>query len=581
MLDAIDTAPGADEDELRSCVRDLVALSAMPAWWIGRAPTVIAQSLRDVLLGMLHVDSVSVQLDDAFAGSATFESIPQPRMTNPRAPTLGQPSSAVRSPAAETRLTSHATTIPVGLGGEMGVVEVCAARAFPDKLETLIMQVAVNQFAVALRYAELLGRHERAEQLLHDRAAQQSTMAQLGLRALKEPTLEGTVADVVGTARETLALDHVELLEITADDRALRLRAADGWLTAGIGEQRPLAWESVAGRALLTGVPVVVRDLRNDRRFDAPSYLRDVGVASGAAVLVPCHFGLFGVLGAYCNAPRDFTDNDLHFLQSVANVLGAAIERHRTEGERERLLAEMATARGEAEEASRAKSEFLGMMSHELRTPLNAIGGYVQLIEEGIRGPVTEAQRDDLGRIRRSQRHLLNVIENVLGFLKAGSGRVRYDLRAIPVTEIVDAAEELIRPLMAEKHLRYCHLGVGDGLRALADREKLEQIVLNLLSNATKFTDDGGRIEVRCSGDASFVRVRVTDSGVGIPADKLAMIFEPFEQVQSARRQGEGGGTGLGLAISRSFARGMGGDLLVESEIDRGSAFTVVVPRAV
>jgi signal transduction histidine kinase len=327
---------------------------------------------------------------------------------------------------------------------------------------------------------------------------------------------------------------------------------------------------------------VIVRDLRNDRRFDAPSYLHDVGVASGAAVLVPCHFGVFGVLGASCDAPRDFTDNDLHFLQSVANVLGAAIERHRTEGERERLLAEMATARGEAEEANRAKSEFMGMMSHELRTPLNAIGGYVQLIEEGIRGPVTVAQREDLGRIRRSQRHLLNVIENVLGFLKAGSGRVRYDLRAVPVTEIVDAAEELIRPLMEEKHLRYCHFGVGDGLRALADRDKLQQIVLNLLSNATKFTDDGGRIEVRCSGDVSFVRVRVTDSGVGIPADKLAMIFEPFEQVRSARRrQGEGAGTGLGLAISRSFARGMGGDLLVESEIDRGSAFTVVVPRAV
>jgi signal transduction histidine kinase len=220
------------------------------------------------------------------------------------------------------------------------------------------------------------------------------------------------------------------------------------------------------------------------------------------------------------------------------------------------------------------------MMSHELRTPLNAIGGYVELIEDGIRGPVTPEQLTDLGRIKRSQRHLLGVIENVLGFLKLGAGRVSYDIRNVPIDEVVSTVEELTRPLIESKQLRYERRTPERRFSVRADREKVQQIVLNLLSNAIKFTDCGGRVTIESTQRESTVLTRVEDSGCGIPADRLDSVFEPFVQVDSSRSR-PAGGTGLGLSISRDFAVGMGGKLLVESELGKGSAFTLVLPQAV
>jgi signal transduction histidine kinase len=296
------------------------------------------------------------------------------------------------------------------------------------------------------------------------------------------------------------------------------------------------------------------------------------------SVIIHWTHGVFGVLGVHTLTQRNFSDDDVHFLQAVANLLAAAAERHRTEDEREELLKRSAAAQAEAEQASRVKSEFLGMMSHELRTPLNAIGGYAQLMEEEVRGPLTPEQRSDLGRIRRSQRYLLHVIDNVLSFLKQGSGRVHYTLEDVAVDAVIADVEEMIRPLLAAKHLRYERIVGCVELRAIADGDKLQQIVLNLLSNATKFTSPNGFVRVECHGDDSTVEIRVADSGCGIPSDRLESVFEPFTQVSDGRTR-VSGGTGLGLTISREFALGMGGQLRVESEVEKGSIFTVVLPR--
>ena len=216
-------------------------------------------------------------------------------------------------------------------------------------------------------------------------------------------------------------------------------------------------------------------------------------------------------------------------------------------------------------------------MSHELRTPLNAIGGYVDIMEAGLRGPVTPEQRTDFGRIKRSQRHLLGVIENVLGYLKLGSGRVAYEIGDVSVDDVVSSVEEITKPLIESKRLRYRRHAPATSLVARGDHAKVQQIVLNLFSNAIKFTPEGGQVEVEWSTDESKIRIRVSDTGVGIPPDHLHSVFEPFMQLTGplARRSG---GTGLGLSISRDFARGMGGQLLVESEPGRGSAFTLVLP---
>jgi len=253
--------------------------------------------------------------------------------------------------------------------------------------------------------------------------------------------------------------------------------------------------------------------------------------------------------------------------------------------ERDRLLAaerlaraESEVAQREAEGANRAKSEFLAVMSHELRTPLNAIGGYAELMEMGIRGPVTQAQREDLHRIQVSQRHLLGLINEVLNYAKVETGSVRYDLATVRVREVLGAAEALVAPQTSAKGLELTIGRCGPDVTVRADAEKLRQILVNLLSNALKFTERGGRIALECTPSESTVEIEVRDSGIGIPADQLERIFEPFVQVRAdLTRTAEG--TGLGLAISRDLARGMGGELVVASTMGRGSTFTLSLPR--
>lgn len=232
-----------------------------------------------------------------------------------------------------------------------------------------------------------------------------------------------------------------------------------------------------------------------------------------------------------------------------------------------------------ADEANHAKAQFLTTMSHELRTPLNAIGGYVQLIELGIHGPVTDAQRDALDRVNRSQRHLLRLINEILNTARVEAGRVQYMLEDVPIAEVVASVMPMVEPQMIAAGLTL-ESSVPDGIVARVDREKAQQVLINLLSNAMKFTLRGGRVEIAadCDDARSVVRLMVTDSGIGIPAESIGGIFEPFVQVEVERAHRREG-TGLGLAISRDLARAMGGDLTVESEPGVGSTFTFELPR--
>ena len=236
-------------------------------------------------------------------------------------------------------------------------------------------------------------------------------------------------------------------------------------------------------------------------------------------------------------------------------------------------------ARQQAEEANRIKGEFLAVMSHELRTPLNAIGGYAELIEMGLRGPITDSQRSDLHRIQQSQRHLLGLINQVLNYTRVDTGSVSYDIRDVPVRDALAAAEALIVPQLRAKELHYTLGACRPGLVVRADRDKLQQILLNLLTNAIKFTDRGGNLRIDCEGHPDTVDIAVGDTGIGIAADKLVSVFEPFVQVDATLTRTHEG-VGLGLAISRDLARGMGGELTVESELGVGSKFTLTLPAA-
>ena len=240
-------------------------------------------------------------------------------------------------------------------------------------------------------------------------------------------------------------------------------------------------------------------------------------------------------------------------------------------------LREAETARADAEAANRAKSEFLAHMSHELRTPLNAIAGYVELLEMGIRGPVTDEQREDFRRIRASQRLLLGLVNNVLNFAKVESGRVDFVMGDVPVDQTLAAIESLIGPQLLAKSLRYEYRRCDPAITAFADREKMEQILVNLLSNAIKFTPTGGSVTLDVVGSDDEVSIGVRDTGRGIPAENLERIFEPFVRMDTGfTRSTEG--TGLGLAISRDLARAMHGELTVESRVGEGSCFRLHLP---
>jgi PAS domain S-box-containing protein len=267
-----------------------------------------------------------------------------------------------------------------------------------------------------------------------------------------------------------------------------------------------------------------------------------------------------------------FDDDGIHV--GFAKVTRDLTERRAAE---ERALAEARRAT-EAEVANRAKSEFLAVMSHELRTPLNAIGGYAELIAMGIGGPVTEQQHDYLSRIRASQQHLLGIITDLLNFSRIEAGQVAYDLGPVSAQGIIDGVMPLISPQAEAKKIALSSEPASPLLLVQADRQKAEQIVLNLMSNSIKFTLEGGRVRVRCTTEGAFVYFAVEDSGIGVPADKLAAIFEPFVQLGRSRTS-QHEGTGLGLSISRDLARAMGGDITVQSTLDVGSTFTLALPR--
>jgi PAS domain S-box-containing protein len=230
-----------------------------------------------------------------------------------------------------------------------------------------------------------------------------------------------------------------------------------------------------------------------------------------------------------------------------------------------------------ADDANQAKSTFLATMSHELRTPLNAIGGYLQILDLGIAGPLNDQQKDILARLERSSRHLLHLINDVLDLSRIEAGHVTYDLQEVHVAESVSMITPLVEPQLAAKRLSF-HVHVDDELMVRADAEKLSQILINLLGNAVKFTPEGGRIDLRARRDEDHgVQILVKDTGIGIAPHQLEAIFQPFVQADGARTR-DAQGSGLGLAISRDLARGMGGELGVISTPGKGSTFILRLP---
>ena len=342
--------------------------------------------------------------------------------------------------------------------------------------------------------------------------------------------------------------------------------------------------DEIVGRPLTLLIPERLRDahragverhLRTGKRnipwegVELPALHR-----SGQEVPVEISFGSYTMEGHryFTGMVRDITDRlrQKELLENTAAELEAAVEdlRARTE--------ESEAARIEAEEADRAKSDFLAIISHELRTPLNAIIGYTDLLLSGIPEPLPDPARGHVDRVRGASQHLLELIEEILSFSNIEAGGERVRVESVDLPELIRDVADIAEPLAARKGL-VLRVSAPDDARVETDPAKVRQILLNLLSNAVKFTDEG---EIELSGEVANggVLLRVRDTGIGIRSEHLPRVFDAFWQAETAatRRQG---GTGLGLAVSRKLAQLLGGDIAVESAPGKGSTFTVLLPR--
>jgi PAS domain S-box-containing protein len=268
---------------------------------------------------------------------------------------------------------------------------------------------------------------------------------------------------------------------------------------------------------------------------------------------------------------RRASEESMHALNRSLNARVAQRTR-----ELEVALEGEQSARKEAEAANRIKTELFARLSHEFRTPLHAVSGYLEILEQNIHGVLTAEQRRDVGRIHQAQEHLITLVNMILDFAKLEGGPVELSMAEIPVEETLRGAEALVAPQFAKKAIIFTHHSSDPGVTVFADREKVQQIVLNLLANAMRFTPSGGAVDLdwRIENEALLVHVR--DTGPGIPDDKTEQIFEPFVQLR-APGSVPSGGTGLGLAISRDLARAMGGDVRVTSAVGVGSVFTLLL----
>ncbi len=458
---------------------------------------------------------------------------------------------------------------PEGLGVELREAET------PDGALDLQRQVAEQMLLGALRERDLAEDAETARRraaflveagrLLAESVDQTSTLVALTKLALPNVG-DWCIVDILE------ADDSIRRLGIYHSDRGKQLLARELEERWTPGPQDPFGAAAMLKSARTIAITENIEaTLSVTARAETLEILRQIGIGCLLSVPLVARGKLLGaVTFVSADCDHSYGADEMQLAEALANRAALALDSAQTY--------DMALVLKEsADIANRAKTEFLGAMSHELRTPLNAIGGYIDLLDMGLRGPVTADQRADFARVKRNQQHLTLLITEILNFARAGG--VSYAVSDIDAHAVMCHAVELIEPLFKQKEIVFDGISGDAGIVARGDAERVTQILVNLLSNAIKFTAAGGHIGTDCSATADTVLLRVSDTGIGIDPNKLKVIFEPFVQVKEGFADRESG-IGLGLAISRDLAHAMNGELSVQSEAGKGSRFTLSLPRA-
>jgi signal transduction histidine kinase len=362
------------------------------------------------------------------------------------------------------------------------------------------------------------------------------------------------------------------------DERAeeFRLRAAENMSDemVEILRSNPIRkGEGAVGGTAVTREPIQVAETQDESYH---SRLRELLIRSGRRALLAVPLlredHIIGALAVQRNTPGPFAPEVVELLKTFATQSAMAIQNAR-------LFREIADKGRELEVASRHKSDFLSSMSHELRTPLNAILGFNEMILGDVYGEVPADMQAPLAQMQTSGKHLLRLINNVLDLAKIEAGRMELSLSDYSVHDTVESVRSTLRPLAAEKGLEFLATMPADLPLAYGDSGRITQCLMNLAGNSLKFTK-AGKVEISVEQRDGLLTYRVSDTGIGIPPDKIGSLFTEFKQTD-ATIASEYGGTGLGLSISKKFIEMHGGRIWVESELGKGSSFIFELPLRV
>ncbi|NQT31303.1 MAG: GAF domain-containing sensor histidine kinase [Deltaproteobacteria bacterium] len=347
---------------------------------------------------------------------------------------------------------------------------------------------------------------------------------------------------------------------------------------------------SITGRLILSGMPVVIENTTKYPHL-ADSLVREEGLKSIAAVPLRSSGRVIGTLIVASRQLHSFNSGEIHLLNTIGEGLGPALKNaelyealrgknnqlDEQNQELRRQQQKLLEKSREVEQASRLKSEFLANMSHELRTPLNVIIGFSELMLDQVLGPVNKKQQQSLQDILSSGRHLLGLIDQVLDLSKIESGRTELKLAEVALPEVIESLKNTMLPILKPRR-QALNVSIEEGLPTIsADKSKLRQVFFNLLSNSSRFTPEGGRIEIKAVSNGTHCHISVTDNGIGIKKEDQERIFEPFCQLGNTTARGSSG-TGLGLVVAKQIVEKHGGRVWVESEYGKGSRFSFTLP---